>query len=106
MNSTISIIIPVYNAKKIIDNCLEALNGQISNDFEVVFVDDCSKDDSCDYIEKWFNKRKSRIFYNIVKNKKNLGPGLTRNVGIKNAKSKSYFNILKSILLNNSSLIL
>ena len=82
MHKSISIIIPVFNSKDRIDNCLKSLNSQTSNDFEVVFVDDFSSDDSIEYIKTWI-KENGSFDYRIICNKKNSGPGPTRNHGIR-----------------------
>ena len=45
-NFMISIVIPVYNAKDKMAKCLNSLINQSSNNFEVIFIDDCSTDES------------------------------------------------------------
>ena len=42
----ISIIIPIYNAEKTIERCLEAILNQSFTDFEVICINDGSKDNS------------------------------------------------------------
>lgn len=81
----LSIIIPAYNAKDTIDKTLFSIKQQkLSISFEVVIVNDCSNYDYKEYIEK-YNK-----YYNIheVKTKVNSGPGVARQLGIDNTKSK------------------
>ena len=75
----ISIIIPVYNAGKYINKTLKSVINQTFKDFEVICINDQSKDNSLEILEK-FAKQDDRI--KIVNNKKNLGAALTRNVGI------------------------
>lgn len=45
-NLLISIIIPVYNAEKYIEQCLNSIKNQTYNYFEVILVNDGSKDNS------------------------------------------------------------
>ena len=80
----ISIIVPVYNAEHKIDNLIKSLLSQSSKDFEVIFIDDKSNDDTVNYINQTlFNKK---INYKILSNDINMGPGLSRNRGIKESK--------------------
>ena len=45
-NPVISIIVPVYNVEKYLDNCLKSILNQSFKDFEVILVNDGSKDKS------------------------------------------------------------
>ena len=42
----ISIVIPIYNSEKFIERCVNSLINQSNSNFEVIFVDDFSKDNS------------------------------------------------------------
>ena len=44
MAPTVSIIVPVYNAEKTIGRCVDSILGQQYTDFELLLVDDGSKD--------------------------------------------------------------
>jgi poly(ribitol-phosphate) beta-N-acetylglucosaminyltransferase len=83
----ISIIIPVYNLEKHITQCLISILKQNinSNNFEIIIINDNSKDRSLKKIKSF--KKKFNNF-TILNNKNNLGPGLTRNKGISVAKGK------------------
>lgn len=80
----LSIIIPVYNCEKYLDECLESIFSQDFESFEIILVDDGSTDFSgviCD------NYSKSN--YNICSvHKKNGGIGSARNIGIKKSTGK------------------
>lgn len=77
----ISVIIPVYNAEKTIGMVLEALLLQdIKEDYEIICADDESNDDSCNIIKKYAVK--------LIKLKKNGGPAIARNEGVKRAKGE------------------
>lgn len=69
----ISVIISVHNHEKWIERCLRSLLSQIevkTSDYEIIIIDDCSKDSSPLIIEK-FNKKFENIKF--LKNKNNLG---------------------------------
>ena len=48
----VSIIIPVYNVENYIEDCLLSVMNQSYNNIECIFVDDCTKDNSIDIINK------------------------------------------------------
>lgn len=73
----ISIIIPYYNRPEKIKRCLNSVLNQTYQDFEILVVDDHST------IPLTLDAD-SRI--KVFRNQKNLGPGLSRNVGLDNAK--------------------
>lgn len=78
----ISIIIPVYNAEKYIENCLKSLIAQTYKNLEIIFVDDKSTDNSLHIIGKYlYDKR-----INIIKKDVNSGVSNTRNIGIEISK--------------------
>ena len=89
----ISIVIPVYNSFNIIDKCLESLENQTSRNFEVIFIDDCSKGNDYEELKKKLNNYS--FVYQIHQNIKNSGPGFTRNNGIKLSKG-SYIVFIDS----------
>ena len=51
MNHNLSIIIPCYNTGEIIEETFASLEGQTCTDFEAIFVNDGSKDDTLIQIE-------------------------------------------------------
>ncbi|PWW81193.1 glycosyl transferase family 2 [Prosthecochloris marina] len=77
----LSVIIPVYNAKKTIEDCLASLENQSlpKSEYEVICVDDGSIDDSLEIIKK--TKKKVRYKLNIL-TQKNQGPAVARNNGV------------------------
>lgn len=68
---TFSIIVPVYNVENYLRKCLDSLVNQTFHDYEIIIVDDGSKDSSGKICEEYAEK------YNIVKviHKKNEGQG-------------------------------
>ena len=82
----VSVIIPVYNSYKYMKKGLESLENQTFKDFEVIFVDDCSTDDTNKNLSEFL--KKTKLNFKIILNEKNLGAGESRNRGIKKAKGK------------------
>lgn len=80
----ISVVIPVYNVEKKLNNCLDSLAQQDFTDFEVVLVDDGSTDMSAVICDEYASKD-SRF---KVIHQKNQGVSCTRNNGIAAAKGK------------------
>ncbi len=77
----ISVIVPVYNAESYLRNCIESILEQDFNDFELILINDGSKDDSgsiCD--EMALKDQRIRVFH-----KKNDGVGSARNDGIRHS---------------------
>ncbi len=79
-----SIIIPVYNAEKYIDECIESILKQKYNNYEVIVIDDGSIDSSLSICKK-YEKKDTRI---KVFSQKNKGVSATRNRGISLASGK------------------
>lgn len=82
MNKTkISVIIPVYNARKYIRECLESILAIKNAEIEIIAVNDESKDNSLDILKDYASKDKRiKVF-----DKKNSGVSDTRNFGIERA---------------------
>lgn len=83
----ISIVTPVYNAAAFIRQTMEMVRVQDYTDWELILVDDCSKDNSCEIIEEYL-KEKPDERIRLIKKEKNEGAALTRNRGIKEAKGR------------------
>lgn len=77
-----SIIIPVYNAEATLKKCVDSILGQQFADFEVILVDDGSKDGSLHICEE-FARKDSRV---TVIHKENGGVSSARNRGLEIAK--------------------
>ena len=81
-DSLISIVIPIYNAEKYLEECLNSIKNQTYKNFEVIMVNDGSKDDS-ETICMNFLRSDSRFRY---KKKANGGVSSARNLGLDNVK--------------------
>lgn len=51
----VSICVPTYNGARYLDDCLKGIFAQTFKDFEVLIVDDCSKDQSAAIVRTWMN---------------------------------------------------
>ncbi|KQC09937.1 MAG: hypothetical protein APR62_12910 [Smithella sp. SDB] len=78
MAPQVSVIIPVYNRAKIIRRALNSVLSQTFQDFEIIVVDDCSKDDTR---EALFTIKDPRI--RCYTHKVNKGGAVARNTAIK-----------------------
>ena len=74
-----SIVIPVYNVEKYIKRCLDSVFNQSFKDFEVIVVNDGTKDNSMDIVENYDVK---------IITQKNQGLSVARNTGVKKAKGE------------------
>ena len=79
----ISIIVPIYNGKKYIDNLINSIDKQIYRCFEVIFIDDGSTDETYEYLKIIQGKYDFKI---VLKRQENRGVSSARNVGIRAAK--------------------
>lgn len=82
--SKISIIVPFYNAESCIEQCIKMALNQTFEDFELILINDGSKDSGLK-IAQYYAQKDSRI---IVVDKPNSGAWDTRNRGIEIASSE------------------
>ena len=74
----ISVIIPVYNAQDGIKRCVDSLLKQSFKNFEIIFLNDGSKDNSLNILKEY----ESKYSFIRVIDKQNEGVAVTRNKGI------------------------
>lgn len=78
MNQTISVIVPVYNAENYLNRCIESVLTQTYTDWQMVLVDDGSKDESLKVCQEYADlDNRIRVIH-----QENAGPGIARNTGI------------------------
>lgn len=99
----LSIVIPVYNGEKIIDRCLNSIWSQNLDidEYEVICVDDCSKDGTLEHLNSIANKHTN---LRVLHNKTNLCAGGARNYGVKEAKGEYIVFIDSDDYFHNGSL--
>lgn len=84
MKELISIIVPVYNVEKYVNDCLESIKKQSYSNIEVLLINDGSKDNS-EEICRMYCENDSRF---LLFTKKNGGLSSARNYGIERAKGE------------------
>lgn len=84
MTPTISVIIPTYNSEEYVGRCIESVQAQTYSDWQMIIVDDGSKDNSLTICQKYANTdNRIRVIH-----QENAGPGIARNAGLEYAKGK------------------
>ena len=84
MSPEISVIVPVYNVEKYLSECIDSILAQTFRNFELILIDDGSKDKSGEICDGYALKE-SRI---KVIHKENGGACTARNIGLANASGK------------------
>lgn len=82
-NPKVSIIIPIFNVAKYIQQCAECLFEQTYDNCEFIFVDDKSPDSSVEILMN-VSKKYDRNF-KVIRHETNKGLAASRNTGLKNA---------------------
>lgn len=82
----ISVIVPVYNVEKYIEKCLQSLSKQTMQDFEIIIVNDGTKDNSEKVIKKYIEEHQELDIKYLKK--ENGGLASARNYGVKHATGK------------------
>lgn len=80
-NPKVSIIVPVYNAEKYLERCLDSLVNQTLKDIEIICINDGSTDKSL----KILNKYAAQYNNILILEQENKGQSAARNTGIKSA---------------------
>lgn len=84
MKKLVSIIMPSYNTAKFIEDTIKSVLDQTYTNWELIIVDDCSKDNTDKVVKKFLSDQ--RIKY--LKNKENKGAAFSRNYALREAKGK------------------
>jgi len=113
-NSLISIIIPNYNNAKYLERTIDsAILASKKYNVEIIFVDDCSSDESVSIAESYGKELA------IYKNENNLGQEITTNLGLTYSKGKyavilhsddllsqDFFSVLLPLMENNHNVVM
>ena len=83
--SLVSIIMPSYNCGKFVEKTIRSVQAQTYKNWEIIFVDDCSKDDTINQVSE-LQKQDSRI--KLFQNPVNSGAAISRNTALREAKGK------------------
>lgn len=79
----VSVIITTYNRSHKIDNCIKGILKQVYKNLEIIIVDDCSTDNTEEFIK---NNYKDKVKY--IRHNFNQGVQFASNTGFKHAKGK------------------
>ncbi|MBE5843381.1 MAG: glycosyltransferase [Butyrivibrio sp.] len=90
MDAKVSVIVPIYNVKRYLEECLESIKNQSLDRYEVILVDDGSVDGSDGIIKRYCQSNNN---WKSIR-QRNSGYGKAVNVGIDSAKS-SYISIVE-----------
>ena len=84
MNPSISIIVPVYNAERTLNRCVDSILSQTFQEWELLLIDDGSTDRSGELCDEYASKdQRIKVFH-----KKNGGVSSARNIGLNYAKGE------------------
>lgn len=83
-NPLLSIIIPLYNKEKYIEDCIHSVNNQNFKDFEIIIIDDGSTDKSNEIVSKLCVTDSKIKLISVL----NGGLSYARNIGLANATGK------------------
>lgn len=97
LKAKVSVVIPNYNGKKYLEDCIESLLNQSVKQFEIIIVDDASSDSSLEDIKNKCADKAEFPLIRYISHENNLGFCASVNDGIK-ASSCEYV-----ILLNNDT---
>ncbi len=92
MTTKATIVIPNYNNRNLLEELLNSLKTS-SISYNIIIIDNASKDDSINFIRKYYPEIK------LIENKKNMGFAYAVNQGIK------FTNTQYVILLNNDTVV-
>lgn len=84
-NKLVSIITPIYNGEKYIEECIKSVLNQSYKNIEMIIIDDGSTDNSENIIKKYTN---SFPFIKYIKCNENNGVWAARNIGLENANGR------------------
>lgn len=99
MSNKVSIIVPVYNAERTIDRCIDSLINQTYKNIEIILINDGSKDNSLILLEEYSDYKQVKII-----NQKNAGPGAAKNVGLNNIKGDYVFFVDSDDFIQNQTI--
>ena len=89
-----SIIIPVYNAELTLKKCLDPITQQTMKNYEIIVVDDKSKDNSIEIAKNYILR--------LIELEKNSGSGIARNTGVKASNGKFLVFIDSDVIVESN----
>ena len=80
----VSIIVPVYNVEKYIVETMDCVRSQTYTEWELLLIEDCSKDNSAAVIEQYIEETKEQRI-RLIRQETNMGAARSRNRGLAEA---------------------
>ena len=88
----ISVIIPIFNAKDFVIDCLKSVVTQtFTGGIECILVDDCGYDNSLALAEEFIASCGVKVDFVVLRQEYNQGPSAARNRGIREARGEYVF---------------
>ncbi len=84
-NPSVSIITPAFNAEKLVQATIDSVLSQSFPDWEMLVVDDCSRDETCQVVER-AGSRDSRV--RLLRHTANQGPAVARDTAVQVARGR------------------
>ncbi len=85
MSELVSIITPSYNSEKYIEKTIESVIAQTYGNWEMIIVDDCSDDSTCEIVES-ISEREPRV--KLIRQEQNGGAAKARNRALEESKGR------------------
>lgn len=101
MAEMVSVIIPVFNVEKYLEQCLDSVFQQTYDCYEVICVNDCTEDMSGEILDEYSKKYDNM---KIINNESNKGLSSSRNVGLAVARGKYVLFVDSDDWIENSAL--
>lgn len=100
----ISVIIPVYNTERYVEECLRSVFAQTMRDFDVIIVDDCSTDGTMSIVRNICDESAADINVTIISTHKTSGASVARNLGIEISDARYLYFVDSDDYISNNSL--
>lgn len=81
----VSVIMPSYNCGRYVEESIRSVQAQTYRNWEIIFVDDCSTDDTKSIVQKLMAEDERIKF---LQNEKNSGAAVSRNYALRKAKGR------------------
>ena len=91
----VSVLVPMYNRKHYIEQCIDSALNQTFQDFEIIICDNDSTDGSADFVAKKYSAEIFTGKIKLLRNERNMGGTFSGNKLLRKATGK-YFMILHS----------
>ena len=98
-NEPVSVIIPTFNRRHSLCECIDSVLMQSYDPVEIIIVDDCSEDDTVEYVTRHYKG------VALIKSVFHLGPAHLRNMGLSRASGTFVLFLDSDVVLPNSRII-